>query len=308
MSKSVRVTKLFSNEREIVVGVDGSEHSNDAVTWAVREAKKREAVLRAVCVAPIWSDIELDWTVDNSLTESQETVDRAVQAAEALEPTVVVRGEVLAGPVAQTLIGASEVNDLLVLGPRGVGAMRELLLGSVSRSCVSDARCPIVIVYGPAQSNIQRPTARIVVGVGKEDDSDALNWAIEEADLRPASIEAVFDCATASDTDEASLSVHEREQLTSEFKRFTWSYDHPGVTGTLLASGVRYVSSVEALLEICRDADLLVLSQIDLEDNHKWTRGSILRRCVRKAPCPVVIVPPSTFFRATHPGLLTSNT
>ena len=75
MPKSVRVTKVFSSEREIVVGVDGSEHSKRAVEWAIREAKLRGAVLRPVCVAPVGSDVDFDWSVDNSLDESQEIVD-----------------------------------------------------------------------------------------------------------------------------------------------------------------------------------------------------------------------------------------
>ena len=117
MSGSVRVTKVFTSEREIVVGVDGSDHSKAAIAWAVGEAKLREAVLRPVCVAPIGSDVDFDWTVGSSLAEWQKVVDEAVETAEAIEPTVVVRGEVLVGQVAESLIGASEVTDLLVWVP-----------------------------------------------------------------------------------------------------------------------------------------------------------------------------------------------
>src|ERR1035438_7876903 len=86
MAKSIRGTKVFSNEREIVVGVDGSKYSKDALTWAVREAKLREAVLRPICVAPIGSDVNLDWVEDTSVAESQAIVDEAVAIADALEP------------------------------------------------------------------------------------------------------------------------------------------------------------------------------------------------------------------------------
>jgi nucleotide-binding universal stress UspA family protein len=165
MSRSIRGTKVFSNEREIVVGVDGSKYSKDALTWAVREAKLREAVLRPICVAPIGSDVALDWVEDTSVAESQAIVDEAVEIADALEPTVVVRGEVLVGPVAETLVGASEVTDLLVIGARGGGALSEFLLGSVSLVCARQSRCPVVIVHELARPFPQGSPSRIVVEV-----------------------------------------------------------------------------------------------------------------------------------------------
>ena len=192
MSRSVRVTKVFSNEREIVVGVDGSEYSKNALKWALGEAKLREAVLRLVCVAPPGSDVDFDWTVGNTLTEFQEKLDEAVEEAEEFDPTVVVRGEVVIGPVAKTLMGVSEVTDLLVVGARGAGSLSEFLLGSVSRSCTREARCPVVIVHELAQPHASGSDSRIVVEVEKgRHDATALSWATEEAVLRSSSVDAV---------------------------------------------------------------------------------------------------------------------
>jgi nucleotide-binding universal stress UspA family protein len=276
MSNRVPATKVFSSEREIVVGVDGSRYSKDAVTWAVHEAKLREAVLRPVCVAPIGSDLDFDWTVGDSLAESQKMVDQAVEAAEAIDPTVVVRGEVLVGPVAETLMAASEVTDLLVVGARGAGTLSEILLGSVSRACAREARCPVVIVHELAQPAIAGSTSRIVVEVGEGRDSDALHWAIEEAALRSALVEGV---------------------------RFTSSGTQHLAGGGLFASRARRVSTVDALLEACHGADLLVLPEVALEGTHEQGVGSLLRRCVHLAPCPVVVVGPSTSrVEATDPG------
>jgi len=310
MSRCVQVTKVFSNEREIVVGVDGSEHSKDAVKWAVREAKLRDAVLRVLCIAPIGSDVALDWSVDNSLEESQEIVDHAVEIAEALEPTVVVRGEVLVGSVAETLVETSEVTDLLVVGARGVGVLSEFLLGSVSRSCAHQARCPVVIVHELAQAATAGSSSRIVVEVQRgRDDSVALNWAIEEAVLRSASVDAVFDCATLSDNQGTALSNQECSELASEFTRITSSYIESGTHGALFASRARCISTVKALIEACEGADLLVINEVATEGKHELGAGSFLRRCVQLAPCPVVVVGPATSrVPATHPRPLRSET
>ena len=265
MPRSVRVTKVFSDERQIVVGVDGSEHSLNALKWAAGEAKYRGAVLRPVCIAPAGSDVDFDWTVGSSLKEFQEMVDEAVEAAQEREPTVVVRGEVLVGPVAKSLIETSEVTDLLVVGARGVGALSEVLLGSVSRSCAREARCPVVIVHELAQPTVSASTSRIVVRVEKDNhDSIALSWAIEEAELRSASLDVVFHSAGAS---------HSQHRIdTSQRARST--------------------SAVAALVEASKGAELLVIGAVDLEENHEWGAGSFLRRCVQLALCPVVVVRP----------------
>jgi nucleotide-binding universal stress UspA family protein len=308
MSRGVRATKVFSAEREIVVGVDGSEHSTDALKWAVREAKLREAVLRPICVAPIGSDVAFDWSVADSLGESQEIVDNALGLAEALEPTVVVRGEVLVGQVAELLVGASEVTDLLVLGARGRGALSDLLLGSVSGSCAHRAKCPVVIVHELAQSLPPNPPSRIVVEVDKNGASAALEWAIEEAVLRSASVDVIFDSTSANDNQESALPNPECNEVTSESTRFTSRHIQSPAGGTPFASRVRCVSTVNALLEVCEGADLLVISETDIEGKHQWGSGSFLRRCVQMAPCPVVVVRPSISDRATRPAQLGTDT
>jgi nucleotide-binding universal stress UspA family protein len=273
MSRSVRVTKVFSNEREIVVGVDGSEYSKNALKWAVSEAKLRDAVLRLVCVAPAGSDVDFDWTVGNSLKEFQEKIDEAVEAAEECDPTVVVRGEVLIGPVAKMLIGVSEVSDLLVVGARGAGALSEFLLGSVSRVCAREARCPVVIVHGLAQPPASGSASRIVVEVEKgRHDSVALSWATQEAVLRSSRVDTVF------------------YGMTSSASRETAGYGD----GSHFASRARSVSAVKALVDASQGADLLVIGAADLEENHERGVGSFLRRCVQLASCPVVVVGHST--------------
>jgi nucleotide-binding universal stress UspA family protein len=290
MTGRIRATKVFSSEREIVVGVDGSGYSKSALEWALREARLRDAVLRAICVAPVGSEEAFDWTVDNAMAESTKIVDSAVEMAESLEPTVVVRGEVLIGSVVEMLIAASEVADLLVVGARGRGALSALLLGSVSRSCAHDARCPVVIVHTLVQRAVQGSSSRIVVEVNDAFGSDALGWAVEEAVLRSAQVEAVFDCATSHDNEEIPLPIRDCNDLADEFTQFTSSYVERRGDGVFFKQRARCVSTVRALLAACEGADLLVVSEIGPEGVHERAVASLVRQCVHLSPCPVVVV------------------
>jgi nucleotide-binding universal stress UspA family protein len=68
----------------------------------------------------------------------------AVVRAEA--PDAEVQTKVVEGPAARVLLGEAADADLLVVGSRGLGGFRELVLGSVSQQCAHHARCPVVIV------------------------------------------------------------------------------------------------------------------------------------------------------------------
>lgn len=135
----------------IVVGVDGSESSKDALEWAARQARLSGADLRVVCA---WDfPASYGWAADYS------DADFAGQARKALDATVAqVLGDVPEGLLithveqghaAEILVDASRGADLLVVGSRGHGAFAGMLLGSVSQHCAQHAVCPVVIVRHP---------------------------------------------------------------------------------------------------------------------------------------------------------------
>ncbi len=81
------------------------------------------------------------------LTEAARAVlNDAVTRATTKSGGLDVRGELAEGSAAQALLQEAGKADLLVVGSRGLGGFRGLLLGSVSQQCAQHAPCPVVIV------------------------------------------------------------------------------------------------------------------------------------------------------------------
>jgi nucleotide-binding universal stress UspA family protein len=116
----------------IVVGVDGSADGLHAVTWAASHARASGAVLRLLAA----------WYPERAA----EHLRQAAATASRVAPGVEVETESVEVPPAQALLAASRDADLVVVGRRGLGGLRGLLLGSVSQQCAEHAECPVVIV------------------------------------------------------------------------------------------------------------------------------------------------------------------
>jgi nucleotide-binding universal stress UspA family protein len=139
---------------KIVVGIDGSGASKDALRWAVDEARvhgARVVALHAWEMPPIPMDVTPAPPVDlvTPVSELEAGALQLVRAsvAEVLGDESAVEIEPLAeeGPAAPALIEAARDADLLVVGSHGHGALAGVLLGSVSQECVQNSRCPVLI-------------------------------------------------------------------------------------------------------------------------------------------------------------------
>jgi nucleotide-binding universal stress UspA family protein len=149
----VAVVTGEEHDGPIVVGTDGSSHSDDAVAFAFEEADRAG---RALTVGYCWNpsdrhdrpaaqthDLLRDWLAD-SLTPYQEKY-----------PRVQVRSKVIEDRPAVALAAMTEGASLAVVGSRGRGGVRGLLLGSVSQSLLHHAKCPVVIVRRPRRNEGQ---------------------------------------------------------------------------------------------------------------------------------------------------------
>lgn len=140
----------------IVVGVDGSAGAERALAWALQEARLRSAPVRLVHAPPmmvvpqyggVWPDYDTDVTRDEVQAAAERLLDDALQAAGGADHDGPLEREVALGKhPAPALIQASADADLLVVGSRGLGGFKGLIVGSVSLQCVAHAHCPVTVV------------------------------------------------------------------------------------------------------------------------------------------------------------------
>jgi nucleotide-binding universal stress UspA family protein len=133
---------------QIVVGVDGSPSSAEALRWAVNQARLTGQMVQAVIAweFPPFSGLpplgeEVDWA-----DVGRAILGKAVHSALAERDARGVNQHVARGGPAQVLLDAARGADLLVVGCRGYGGFSGLLLGSVSQHVVTHAACPVVVV------------------------------------------------------------------------------------------------------------------------------------------------------------------
>jgi nucleotide-binding universal stress UspA family protein len=141
------------DKHRIVVAADGSPGSHTALEWASREAALRGVPLDVVLVwstpvvyAPIGMPAySLD--PEEFRADAHERLQNQARSAEELVAGAVeVRPVLRQGNPAQEILETAAAADLLVVGSRGWGGFRGLLLGSVSQQCVHHSPCPVVVV------------------------------------------------------------------------------------------------------------------------------------------------------------------
>jgi nucleotide-binding universal stress UspA family protein len=141
----------------VVVGVDGSHESVEALAWAIHYAQCANGTVRAVAAwaqpvqygyygtfgtAMAYREPPMTDLRDLAAT----TLAAVINEAAGDEPPVAIDQQVVEGHPASVLVEQSKSGDLLVVGARGRGAFTGLVLGSVSNHCVHNAECPVVVI------------------------------------------------------------------------------------------------------------------------------------------------------------------
>lgn len=137
----------------IVVGVDGSDSSSDALYWALRHARATGARVRAVMSWQIPMSIYLvpTYTEEDYRQDAQDLMDTIVKEAAAEFGDVPIDSDLVGGRPGPALAHAAEGAELLVIGSHGRGELPGMHLGSVATYCVHHSPCP-VLVYRLAAS------------------------------------------------------------------------------------------------------------------------------------------------------------
>ena len=308
-----------SGRPRVVVGIDGSPGSRQALVQALIAAARRGADLDVVSSYSIQlyylGGRPLDVPDVASIRDDQQERARAV--VEEVQAEIPVSGVpgirdvavslfVSGAPPAQALLDHSEGAALLVVGSRGRGAMRSALLGSVALHCVTHAGCPVLVVH-PAVAVGSTP--RIVVGIdGSEGSRAALAAAIDEAARTGAEVEAVATYAQADYwTDLSSVVPPSHEQIVGDLQERTRALvaevladAREGASAVPVRAEVFQGPAAEVLVHRAASADLLVVGSRGRGEFRGLLLGSVALHCAMHAACPVLVVHPQRSRSATR--------
>ncbi|MET4922445.1 universal stress protein [Streptomyces sp. PSRA5] len=284
----------------LVVGVDGSERSLQALDWAADEAIRHALRLRVV-YASVWEPHEstrspLGAGESRDSTWAEEVVTGAAERARLRRPELKVSGTVLPDAAVPSLLRESDEAYAVVVGSRGHGTLAGLLLGSVGLQLAARAPGPVIVVRG-APANRQDGFNRVVLGIRDgERSSAATEFAFVEARARDSRLHAVHawrppayalpDIPVPPDLLTETRERQARELLTAALEKSSHQHESVKVISEAFNGPAR-----EGLLGAAASADLVVIGARRRHASPALQLGSVNHAVPHHAPCPVAIVP-----------------
>jgi nucleotide-binding universal stress UspA family protein len=280
---------MAGNADGILAGYDGSPSSEEALSWAAREARARGAAL-TVCHAwsPGFAALPVPPAVaDFARRSAEHLIAGGLRQARDLMGPAEVRSLLVSGQPTAVLCEHSRDAGVVVLGSRGRGGFAGQLLGSVSWQVAAYAHCPVVVVRGHWRQAGGYSPGPVVVGAdGSAASAAALDFGFAEAALRRAPLVAVCALADAPTSLGAGRGLQEafEQALTRREK------ENPDVSVT---RRVAHGGPRAALLAAAREAQLLVTGSRGRGGIHGMLLGSVSQAVLHHAPCPVAVVHPA---------------
>lgn len=177
----------------VVVGVDGSPSSHVAVQWAAHEAVLHKLPLTLVhaivAPAPIWASASMraEYRRSHEVTARaivNDAISVALGTVTNAEPPEIDSRFYFCAP-APTLVNMSKHAEMVVVGARGLGLARRMLLGSVSTGLIHQAHCPVSVIHHQDSTQSRASHAPVLLGINGSPASEvATTIAFEEASLR----------------------------------------------------------------------------------------------------------------------------
>jgi nucleotide-binding universal stress UspA family protein len=281
----------------VVVGVDGSPRSVEALGWALDEASALGVAVEAVCT----------WQTPRRLMRSaqeappEQAADELLRTALAqalsqrTRPSPEIRSALVCGHPAGVLVERSADALLLVVGNRGAGLATGLRLGSISDHVARAAACPVSVVYSRPDLGPHR--GRVVVGLdGSAAAEQALHAAVEAARRHDCALHVVHAWQTMSIhlgrsvdpplLEPADLVGPTGPERLLEVARSLLGED-PGVPMT---AAVRDDEAWRAVVACAYPHDLLVLGTRGLGGVPGLVLGRTTREALHSASCTVHVV------------------
>ncbi|MFD4656937.1 universal stress protein [Kitasatospora sp. NPDC058444] len=273
----------------VVAGFDGSPESLAATEWAAHEAERRGCPLDLLQAWP-WPHRD----VVGSEETYRHALDRLSVRADELRPLAgpgPVTSAIVPTDPAEALEAAGNSAAVLVLGSRGLGAVRGFLVGSVSQEVLRRASCPVVLVRAEAVE----PDGPVLVGLDlTRPMDDVLAFAFDAAVRRRAPLRVVHIWSSPVSSEytalqavglEGDLSAVERDRFAEQLD--PWRERHPEVPVTAeLIHGSRSV----ALVDAAAGARLLVVGRRVRRTLLGAHLGPVAHAAIHHAVCPVALV------------------
>ncbi len=291
----------------VLVGIDGSESSQDAACLGAWEASRRGCPLLLVhgVHVPLPGLVGTERAVA-ARTAGQQTLIQTELRTHASHPTVHIRSTLVTGSPAGGIVELSAHASLVVVGARGTGGFGGLCLGAIAAQVARHAHAPVIVVRPPADGPVDdlpcavAPRAGgVVAGVdGSAASAAVLDLAFAEAEARRTPLTVVYAWwmlplrglgPTAPwhyDPDQAATQA--RRMLAETLAG--WAEKYPDVEVHAVAS--HDMNPVLALTEASREAGLLVIGSRGRGGFAGLLLGSVSQSLIENALCPVAVVRP----------------
>ncbi|MFF2502973.1 universal stress protein [Streptomyces sp. NPDC058067] len=289
-------------ELPLVVGVDGSDASMRAVSWAADEAVLHGVPLRLV-YASLWERYEGEALAETLGKPSERLpadniVDAAAGIAHRRDPDLKVSTEVEHDDAISALVSEGRNASALVLASRGRSGVAEVLLGSVSLAVAARADCPVIVLRG-SHDNQARTAVHRRVALGVADDqqnTEAVRFAFREAQLRGAALEAVraWRCPARETVDHPLLTDEPARTYEARAVEILEAAVGEGAAAYPSVDLIRRTAEGPArkvLLGASAQADLLVVGARRRQGHLGLQIGLVTHYVLHHSRCPVAVVP-----------------
>ncbi|MGV9299891.1 universal stress protein [Amycolatopsis sp. NPDC003676] len=295
---------MTDQTRTVLVGVDGSEGSADAVRWAARLASARDLELELVHCLQLaglvyGGGLAGSEVLFEGIREGGERiVAEARELALSVDASLEIDSEVLTDSAAALLIARSHRSRMVVLGRTGTGGFTGMLVGATTAAVVSHAGCPVAVIRGKHGDGPVPEDGPVVVGVdGGPNSEAAIEAAFEEASFRQVPLVAVHAWVDVvyDSTDSTARLMPQWETLQPTEERLLaqrlagWQEKYPDVEvrRKLARDRPRHV-----LLDESDRAQLLVVGSRGRGGFAGMLLGSTSQAMVHHSSCPVLVVRP----------------
>ncbi len=289
--------RLVNEASRIVVGVDHSEESLEALEFAVEEAALRGVGLEVVWA---WSDHLPPTDVSGEAIDgvdigalAQVQLDGLVANRVPADIDVTVRA--VSDKPESALMDSARSAGLLVVGARGRGGFLGLRLGSVSSKVTNRAPCPIAVVHPTIEEPGTDTEPRIVVGIdGSESARTALRWALSEARIREVPVIAVngwMEPAMAVSYPGLVAPIEAMEKAAEKLVDAELEVAAQHAPGVAIRAQPVCAGAALALIEESSGASLVVVGSRGRGGFIGRMLGSTAQQVLQHARCPAVVVP-----------------